>query len=185
MQVHVLRQVLAPGVEHGRHPDLASQVLGIAPEGLERRGGVLEQQVVEESRASPDGGMERVRQRKDDVEILEREEFLSAGVDPSLLGQGLALGAVAIAAGVVDRTLGVAPVAPLEVSAERSRPARLDGVEDAALGEWDGGADRARVCADDVCELEPPCRLAPRDGGPRAPPLPGVDLGRTLEQIER
>jgi hypothetical protein len=111
------RELLSPRVQDSGDTDLPAEVLGVAPEGLERGGSRLEQDVVEEAWARVDGGIQRVGEREDDVEVLEWKELLAACVDPSLLCEGSALRAVAISAGVVDGTLSLARVTSLQVAA--------------------------------------------------------------------
>jgi hypothetical protein len=150
VQMDMTRERLAPGVPDGGDTDLPAEVLGIAPEGLERGGSRLKQDVVEETGADVDGSVQRVRQREDDVEVLEWKKLLAACVKPSLLCEGSALGAVAISAGVLDGALGVARVTSLQAAAERSGPACLDRLDDAALLKRSGGANGARMGPEDV-----------------------------------
>jgi hypothetical protein len=67
----VLAEVLSPGVENGRDPELAAEVAWITSEGPERVDCALEQEVVDQAGAALGEGVEGVGQREDDVEVLD------------------------------------------------------------------------------------------------------------------
>ena len=99
MQMRVMGKLLAPGVEDGEESDLGAQMFGISGNRAERGRHGVEQQVVDDGlvlQGQPGNGL---RQGEHDVEIGQREQLLLAGPDPAGLGQGLALGAMAVAAG--------------------------------------------------------------------------------------
>ena len=48
MQMRMMKQVLAPGVQHGEEADLGAQVLGIGSDGAQGLGGGAEEQAVDE-----------------------------------------------------------------------------------------------------------------------------------------
>ena len=48
MQMRMMKQVLAPGVQHGEEADLGAQVLGIGGDGAQGLGGGAEEQAVDE-----------------------------------------------------------------------------------------------------------------------------------------
>jgi len=66
------------------------------------------------------------RQREDDMEVPHREQPLGPRGDPLLLPQGLALGAVPVAAGIVGHADRPAGAAALDMAAELGGPAQLD-----------------------------------------------------------
>ena len=98
-----MNQLLAPGVEDGEEADLGTEVFGIGGDGAECGGRGLEQQVVNHRLVLQGQAGHSLGQGEDDVKIDDRQELLLTGSDPAGLGQGLALGAVAIATGVVGR----------------------------------------------------------------------------------
>ena len=72
-------------------------------------------------------------QGEDDVEIMRRQEALHASRQPGRLRQALALGTVAIAAGVIRRLAIAAGCTHLEVTAQDFRPAVLNRPHRCAL----------------------------------------------------
>jgi hypothetical protein len=109
-----------------------------------------------------DGFVERrdrgdgVRHGEDEVEVWAVEDLGLALLDPLRPREGLALRAVAIAAGVVPDARVLAAVTLLHVAAERGGPALLDRPHHPSLGE----RHRVRepiaipVAADNVRHLE-------------------------------
>ena len=81
-------------------------------------------------------GVRLVGQREDGVEVGHRQELRLPGEQPLRLGQRLALGAVAVSAGVVGGALKAASRTPLQVPAERCRAAELDVAHHADVGSW-------------------------------------------------
>jgi len=68
--------------------------------------------------------------RKDEMKIRNRQKFLFPGFKPTRLDQLLALGAMAVAAGVVGGPLETATIATLEMSAQGGGAAGRDGPHD-------------------------------------------------------
>ena len=133
VEMEMEQEGLAPGVEDGRDAELSAQVLGIARRGLERLAGCGEEQVVEEAGPPEGQAMELVGERKDDVEVGDGEEIGAPGLEPVLLGEELALGAVAVAAGVVDGAAVAAAVTRFEVAAQGGGAAGDDRAQDPLL----------------------------------------------------
>jgi hypothetical protein len=79
-------------------------------------------------------------QREDEVEIVDGQDALKAGLDPTGLIERLTLGTVAISAGVVGRRLEAAVRAAVQVAAERRCPARDDGACNVVLAFCQGVA---------------------------------------------
>jgi len=69
-------------------------------------------------------------QGEDYVEVLNRQELLLARLDPAQLLQTLALGTVAVAAGVVADLQVVTPITLVDVTAQGSRATLFDGPHD-------------------------------------------------------
>ena len=86
MQVGMVEQVLAPGVQDGEKADLSAQVLGVGGDGLQRLAGHLEQQVVEQALVLVGDGGDGLGQGEHDVEILTVEQIGLAVFEP--LGAG-------------------------------------------------------------------------------------------------
>lgn len=124
-----------------------------------------------------------MRQGEDDVDVVHREKLRESGVEPPLIGEGLALRAVAVAAGAPDKTLLAAVGAHLAMSSEGRGAAALDGAQGGELlaGQSSGGAKTIAVSPDDVRELEPTPSPAMSAGR-----RPGQTLGPgAVQQVER
>ena len=65
--------------------------------------------------------MQRRRHREDQVEVRHGEQLALLRLDPSRLLQTLALGAVSVSTGVVERLLAATVVAHLEMTAQKRR----------------------------------------------------------------
>ena len=126
MQVRMMEQCLAPGVEDGEEAELCAEMLGIGGDRLQGFGGGVEQDVVDRSFVAMGDGGDLLRHGEDHVEIGRGEEFRSTVLQPLGTGQGLALWAVAIAARVVTDALVAAGIALLDMAAERCRATPLD-----------------------------------------------------------
>src|SRR5450432_1257120 len=107
MGVRVKLELPSPGVQDGRDPrlDLGAEPLGIASQGRDGSGGGLEQDVEHYGWALAAKLAQIGRQREDQVKVWYRQNAVEAGLDPSGLREGLALGAVAISTRVVGRPL--------------------------------------------------------------------------------
>jgi len=73
------------------------------------------------------------RHGEDDVEILDGEEFGLTVLEPLGAGEGLALGAMAIAAAMIGGALVAAGVTLLQVAAQGGSTAEFDGAHHAPL----------------------------------------------------
>jgi hypothetical protein len=93
----------------------------------------LEQEVVDQSWIGSGEWMESVRKRRDDMKIGHRQEVLCPVLDPLRPGDGLALGTVAVTAGIVDVLLDSAAVTAKDVPTKDGRSAELDGAHDSVL----------------------------------------------------
>src|SRR5436190_21528389 len=78
---------------------LGTQVFGIGGDRMQSGGHGLEEQVVDYRFILQGQPGDRFRQGEDDVEVDDRQQLLLAGGNPAGFGQGLALGAMAVATG--------------------------------------------------------------------------------------
>src|SRR3984893_3490296 len=101
MQVRMMQQCLAPGVEDGEEAELCAEMLGIGGDRLQGFGGGVEQDVVDRSLVVMGDRGDLSRHGEDDMEVWHCEELGSSVFKPLGTRQGLALWAVAIAARVV------------------------------------------------------------------------------------
>jgi len=156
VEVDMVEELLVPGVQDGREADLGGQaVLGVRGELVQGLGGPMEQDVVDRLLVGECQRVEGVREREDGVEVLDGQKLALACLQPPGLREGLALRAVAIAAGVVGRALEPAGIAPLDVPAEAGRATDLDGVHHREVRGRQGvvAAVRFAVQAEDVGDL--------------------------------
>ena len=158
VHMQMLTEILAPGVKHHRDPDLAPEPLGISTEGLQGLRGRLKQEVVDHLWISLGERVDLVGQGEDQMEIGHRQELCTACLDPTLLGQRLALRAMAVAAGVVTGDLRPTAITRLQMAPEGRRTAVLDGLHHAALlrAESMRTAIGLAVFSKDLRELQPP-----------------------------
>src|SRR6185436_8139979 len=87
----------------------------------------MEQQIVDHLGVAQGQDIELLGQGKDHMEVGHRQKLIAATVEPALLFQTLALGAVAVATGVVADLLGAALVAAINVSTQNRGAAVFDG----------------------------------------------------------
>lgn len=110
-------------------------MFAICSDGLQYLGGDIKQQSVKL-------GLVLVRQigngrwqRENHVVILHGQQISLTGIEPALGCGALALGAVAIAAGVVGDLFGGTAFAAQDISSQRRRAALLDGRHDLELSQ--------------------------------------------------
>ena len=135
----MVEQLLVPGVEDGGETQLTPKaVLGIGAKLLEGLGDTAKKEVVDYLLVDPGQGIKFMGKGEDAVEVTHWQEFRLACRQPSGLGQGLALGTMPIAAGVVDRALVVAGITLLQMAAQIGGAADLDGVHHFELSQGQG-----------------------------------------------
>ncbi len=96
-------------------------------------------------------------QGKDDVHVFDGQQFGHPGLQPTFLGQSLALGAVAVAAGAPQKTFSAAIGAEFTRAPQGWGAAAFDGPQGSELHvvQAAAGAETVAVAADEVCQLEP------------------------------
>ena len=126
VNVGMVGQRRAPGVQHGGEADPRAQMLRVGGDGGQRLRGRREQEVVDHRLVVERDGADRGRQGEDDVIVGNRQELRLAVFEPSPRGGRLALRAVTIPAGVVCDALVRAVLAALDVAAERGGATGFD-----------------------------------------------------------
>jgi hypothetical protein len=168
MDVRMVRQRLSPAVQHHRGANLGAEVLWIGGDRLQRLGGSLEQQRIDDRLVLERDCGDRRRQREYDVEIRNRQQVGGTRFEPRARRAGLALRAMPIAAGVVGNGRVAAIVAALNVAAKRSCPARLNRSHHAKCGSVEvagiAGAKAVAVAAEHVRHLQHRARHGRRYG---------------------
>ena len=117
MDVGMEAEHLVPGVQHGEHAWRGVQASGSDLEqglggGGEENGKRLTSRAEEE-------GVQHQRHGEDEVEVRHGQQVGLLALKPALLGQRLTIGAVAVAAGVVDLAHVAAVVARFASPAEQ------------------------------------------------------------------
>lgn len=131
MNVNVAAQILCPGMQHERECRRAPEMPGAGSEFGERRGDAGKEQLLDGSRAGGDQSVEGVRQRKDEVEVRDRQHFPAPGGEPRFLRPRLALRTMTVAAGN-----GLRSITCLMVTAPLWGPRSLKRRESWALRPW-------------------------------------------------
>ena len=108
-------QIARPRVQHTGHPKLGMQPAKTKVEQGSR--GRVEQQIVHLGGIHASQRAQLLRQREDHMEILGGNDFLAALVDPTGLGQGLALWTMAITARIVGGPFVSARRADIQMTA--------------------------------------------------------------------
>ena len=103
-------------------------------------------------------GGDLLRESEDEVEVGAVEQFGAALADPGGAGEGLTLGAVAVAAGAIAEAAVAAGVALFDLAAEGSGAAAFDRRHGPALGGGQRGGETAAesvpVTVEDVSHLK-------------------------------
>ena len=105
VDVRMVGQRRAPGVEHGGEADARAQMLRVGGDGGQRLGGGPEQEVVDGGLVLERDGADRSRQGEDDVVVGNRQELGLAVFEPLSRRRGLTLRAMPVAAGNGRRPL--------------------------------------------------------------------------------
>ncbi len=117
----------APSVEHGGDADAGAEMLWIGSDDKQRLGRRAEQQVIDHRLILGGDCGDRGRQCENQVKVADRQQIGLAGSEPVPRRCTLALGTMAVAAGVIGHP-GVAAIhTALEVAAEGGRAAVLNG----------------------------------------------------------
>src|SRR3990167_535195 len=140
MHMRVVRQCRTPGVQHKRGANACTQMLAVSRDGLQDLGCYIEQQPIEFDLVLVRQIGNGRGQREDHVVILDGQQIGLAGVKPALGCSALALGAVAIAAGVVGDLLGGAAITTQHMSPQCRCAALVDGRHDLELGQAQAAA---------------------------------------------
>jgi hypothetical protein len=133
MQMGMMVQLLAPGVQPGEAADVRTEVFGGRRDVLEGLRHGVKEQAIEWAGVLQRQGPQGVRQGKDDMAVWGIEDFLLPRGKPSGLGGAMAFGAAPVAARVVRLDRVPTVVTWRDVSPEGGRPAAGDGAQRAVL----------------------------------------------------
>ena len=95
MDVRMVLQVLAPGMEHGDKADLGAEMTSVGGDPTQRLGGRLEQDRVNRLLVLEGDFGSRRRQREHDMEIRRGQQFALPLSQPRGAGRALAFRAIA------------------------------------------------------------------------------------------
>ena len=128
VQVVMVQEHLAPRMENEDEPHLAAQAVSwIAAESGQSFRDCPEEYGVQLVFIALSYCVDLVGQGKDCMEVSYRQKLSHAGIKPACLGHGLALGAMPVPAGIVNRTLKTAQVTSLNAASLIFRAAADDG----------------------------------------------------------
>src|SRR5436190_14834964 len=96
MDVRMKQEILAPGMQDREESVLGAKMFGLGGHLHKRLRNGAEQQVVVFDGILTDQRVEQVGQRKYDVKVASRQQFVLPSSDPSLTGLSLALGTMAV-----------------------------------------------------------------------------------------
>ncbi|XXU22746.1 hypothetical protein WMF47_02180 [Sorangium sp. So ce861] len=99
-------EIAAPGVQHAGDTDVGAEPLGIPAERDQGLRAALEEQIEDRLLVDERQRAQLGREREDDMEVVRRQDAQLPLGDPPGLAEALALGTVAVAAGVVRGTGG-------------------------------------------------------------------------------
>jgi len=116
MKVKVKLKRLAPGMKHGCHSDLTTE-MAMAKLNESFRCG-FEKQIVDERRIEASEGVYLIGQSENDVEVFNGEQIGLASLDPAKRRGELAFGAMAIAARVIRDGQRAAVITLIDMTAE-------------------------------------------------------------------
>ena len=124
MDVRMMLERLAPGMEHGENAEVGTEMARIGGEFAQRLGRGPKQDGVNARLVLEGNSGDRGRQGENDMEIGNGQEFGFSLAQPSLAGRPLTFGTVPIAAGVVGDADRAAIVTLFDMTAKRRRAAR-------------------------------------------------------------
>jgi hypothetical protein len=127
--VRVLEKILAPGVEHTQKAEVSAEMPGVGSDLQQRLGAGTEQEVVDDLFILQRQPGQLVWDGEDNMDVVDRKQFVAACGDPLVASLGLTLRAMPIPAGVEEDGAMAALRTLIPVASERCRAAVLDGSE--------------------------------------------------------
>jgi len=133
MHVGVVEQVAAPGMQYTYHPNLSAHKAWVSSQLLGCLGGSAEEQIVDQFLVLAGDLAQFRREGEGQQEVRDAQKQTLLGFQPVLGLLVLALGAMAVAAGVIAVTDFSAGRAGKDLSAQRLGAAALDGAYGLAM----------------------------------------------------
>ena len=145
VDVRMMMQVLAPGVEHGHEADLGSRMLGVRGDRAQSLGRRLEENAVDDRLVLEGDLGDRRGHGEDDVAILRRQQFGLPLGEPLGARQALTLRTMSVATGIVGLPGEAAVRALFDMAAQGRRPAGLDRAHHSVLDASDVAVMRLAI----------------------------------------
>ena len=129
----MIQQGLSPGVQNGQETDFSSKMSWVGSDGTNCLCRRPEENGINDSFILQRDGSNFLRDGKNDVIIRNRKQFIHTCLEPLGFGKTLAFGTVAVPAGVVGMPLLTAPIAHVDVAAQKGGSANLNGAHGTTL----------------------------------------------------
>jgi hypothetical protein len=126
VEMGVMVELLAPGMEHGEPADLCAEMRGVPGDVLKRLGDRAKKEPIEQTRVLQRQGTQVVRQGKDPMDVWRVEHLALPGREPRGLGRAMAFGAAPVAARVIRLHFVPTVVALGDMSAQSGRATQRD-----------------------------------------------------------
>jgi hypothetical protein len=127
MEMGMVLQLLAPGVEHSEAPELRAEMFRVLGDIVEALCNRVKEQAIELAGVRQRQGPQGVRQGKDDMDVGRVEHLALPGGEPRGLGRPRAFGATAVPARVVRLDFVSTGVALRDMAPEGGSSAQTDG----------------------------------------------------------
>ena len=140
-----MMQILSPGMEHRPEADSRAQMFGVGGDLQEGFGRGAKEHAVNDPLVLKNQGCDHLRQREDDVKVLDQQQLSGALFEPRRAGGALALWAMAIAAGTIRDRAVAAAVALFDVATERGGATDCDVPQRFLLASGERSAIRREI----------------------------------------
>jgi hypothetical protein len=127
VQVWVMLELAAPGMQDRHATDLGAEMLGVAGDIDKALRDAAKEQAIEGSRIVQDERAEVLGQGKNGVLVGRLQYFALSLREPSRTSDALAFWAVSVATGIISTSLMAAVITAGFVSTQGRRVAQLDG----------------------------------------------------------
>src|SRR5262245_47187119 len=134
----MLVELLAPGMEYRKAPNLGAEMLRSPSDVLERLGDRVKKQPIEGAGILQRQGAQCVRQGKDHMDVRRGEHLSLPGGQPGGLGGPMTFRAAAVAAGIIRLHFVPTVVALGDMAPEGRRATLRDGAQGAVLRPREG-----------------------------------------------
>lgn len=114
-----MMKVLSPGMQHHQKTDPGAEVLGVGGDLQQALGRCMEENAINHSLVPQRQRRDQLRHGEDHMKVLDRQQFRSTVFKPLRSGLSMTLRAMAIAARAICNFAVAAPIALLNMTAER------------------------------------------------------------------